>query len=140
MTLVVDSAPLVAMADRRDPLGQTVAAVLRDEPGALVIPAPATAEVDYLLGRRLGRTARLAFLEDLAAGRFLVQGLDAEEYRTALGLERQYESLDAGLTDLAVVVLARRFRTTRILTFDHRHFRALKPLGGGHFTLLPADS
>ena len=46
----------------------------RDEPWELVIPAPVTAEVDYLLGRR----ARLAFLDDLAVGRFTVAGLKAE--------------------------------------------------------------
>jgi hypothetical protein len=37
------------------------------------------------------------------------------------------------------VVLAARFGTTRILTFDERHFRALIPLQGRHFTILPAD-
>jgi uncharacterized protein len=37
------------------------------------------------------------------------------------------------------VILAGRFETRRILTFDERHFRALRPLDGGSFTLLPAD-
>jgi predicted nucleic acid-binding protein len=44
------------------------------------------------------------------------------------------------LADLSIVVLAHRFRTTRIATFDERHFRALRPLDGGSFTLLPADA
>jgi hypothetical protein len=58
--------------------------LLRDEPGELIIPAPITAEVDYLLGRRLGRRARIAFLDDLAAGRFTVAGLDAQVSRSSL--------------------------------------------------------
>lgn len=139
MTLIVDAAPLVALADRRDPIQAKVEAVLRGEPGELVIPAPTTAEVDYLLGRRLGRAARLAFLDDLAAGRFTVAGLDAADHAMVSDLERRYYDLDAGLADLAAVVLAYRYATQRLLTFDQRHFRTLQPLAGGRFTLLPSD-
>jgi hypothetical protein len=32
-----------------------------------------------------------------------------------------------------------RLGTRRILTFDQRHFRAVRPIHGGVFTLLPAD-
>lgn len=140
MTLVIDTAPLVALADSRDPMQSRVEALLWAESGDLVIPAPTTAEVDYLLGRRLGRPARLAFLDDLAAGRFTVAGLNAGDHAVIGDLERQYEDLDAGLADLSAVVVAARYRTRKVLTFDERHFRALRPLSGGHFTLLPADA
>jgi predicted nucleic acid-binding protein len=137
--MVLDAAPLVAVADRRDPMKPRIEALLTEEGGELVIPAPITAEVDYLLGRRLGRTARLAFLDDLAAGRFTVVCLDAEDHGVVGELERRYHALDAGLADLSAVVVAARYRTRRLLTFDQRHFRAIRPLGGGHFTLLPGD-
>ncbi|MGB6770740.1 MAG: PIN domain-containing protein [Candidatus Dormiibacterota bacterium] len=140
MTLVLDTAPLVAVADRRDPMMPRIEALLREEPGELVIPSAVCAEVDYLLGRRLGRAARLAFLDDLAAGRFTVACLEAEEYGVVASLERRYDDLNVGLADLSVVVVADRFATHRILTFDERHFRALRPLSGGRFTLLPSDS
>jgi uncharacterized protein len=140
VTLVIDAAPLVALADRRDPMKSRVEAVLRKEPGELVVPAPVTSEVDYLLGRRLGRAARLAFLEDLAAGRFTVGCLDEEDHRVVLDLERRYDDLDVGLGDLSTVVVAGRHNTRRLLTFDERHFRALRPLSGGRFTLLPVDT
>ena len=139
MTLILDSGPLVALADRKDPLGPRIETLLREEPGELVVPAPVTAEVDYLLGRRLGRGARLAFLDDLAAGRFTVGCLDADEHSVVIDLERRYADLDVGLADLSVVVLAERWSTRRLLTFDDRHFRALRPLEGGQFTLLPLD-
>ena len=139
MTVVVDAAPIVAVADRHDRLRPAVEAVLMEEPGELVIPAPVTAEVDYLLGRRLGRAARLGFIDDLAAGRFVVAHLEPDDHRVVADLERRYEELDTGLADLSVVVVARRHRTTRLLTFDERHFRTLRPLDGGRFTLLPAD-
>jgi predicted nucleic acid-binding protein len=137
VTLIVDAAPLVALADRRDPLQAAVREVLVAEPGKLVIPAPVTAEADYLLGRRIGRAARLAFLDDLAAGRFAVECLELEEYATVTELESRYADLDLGLADAAVVVLAARFDTRRLLTFDNRHFRAVRPLQGGAFELLP---
>ena len=111
--------------------------LLQEEPGELVIPAPMTAEVDYLLGRRLGRSARLAFLEDLASDRFTVANLDADDFLVITELEHRYDGLDAGLADLSAVVVAERFGTRRVLTFDERHFRALRPLAGGHFELLP---
>jgi predicted nucleic acid-binding protein len=139
LTVVIDAAPLVAVADRRDRLREAVESVLREEPGELVIPAPVTAEVDYLLGRRLGRAARLGFIEDLAAGRFAVACFEADDYRVVAELERRYENLDAGLADLSVVVSAERHHTRRLLTFDERHFRTLRPLSGGRFTLLPVD-
>jgi predicted nucleic acid-binding protein len=139
MTLVLDAAPLVALADRADPMSGVIAAVLRDEPGDLVVPAPVCAEVDYLLGTRLGRAARVAFLDDLAAGRFTVPCLELDDYSVVAGLERKYADLDVGLADLSVVVLAGRRNTRRILTFDERHFRALRSLKGPHFILLPAD-
>ncbi|MGE3269753.1 MAG: PIN domain-containing protein [Chloroflexota bacterium] len=139
MTLVVDAAPLVALADEIDPRRHEVAAVLAAERGDVILSAVVSAEVDYLVGVRTGRSARIGFLTDLANGRFRVECLLPMEYEMILQLDRQYADLDVGLADLSVVVLARRFGTRRILTFDERHFRALRPLDGGAFTLLPAD-
>jgi uncharacterized protein len=137
VTLLVDAAPLVALADRRDPLRHAVREVLEAERGALVLAAPVTVEVDYLLGQRIGRTARLAFLEDLAAGRFIIECLEPDEYAGVARLERHYVDLDLGLADCAIMLLAARLRTRRVLTFDERHFRAVRPLQGGAFELLP---
>jgi predicted nucleic acid-binding protein len=139
VTLVLDAAPLITLADRLDPAQPAIEALLRDERGALVIPAPVSAEVDYLIANRFGEHARQSYLDDLAAGRFLVECLDPDEYSTVAELERTHAELAPGLADLSIVVLARRFRTRRILTADERHFRTLRPLQGGSFTLLPAD-
>lgn len=83
--------------------------------------------------------ARQAFLEDLAARRYESPGLDATDYDAALALDRRYAHLNLGLADLSVAVLASRLGTRRILTFDQRHFRAVRPIQGGTFTLLPDD-
>jgi predicted nucleic acid-binding protein len=139
VTLVADAAPLIALADEIDPRRSEIAAVLEAERGDIILPAFVAAEVDYLVGRRTGRSARRAFLLDLANRRFRVECLLPMEYEMILQLDQQYADLDVGLADLSVVVLARRFGTRRILTFDERHFRTLRPLDGGMFTSLPAD-
>ena len=113
---------------------------MRAEGGDLVVPAPVSAEVDYLIRRRGGALAARAFLRDVAAGRFRVEGLTADEHGTVASLDEQYAALDLGLADLSVVILAHRFRTSRLLTFDERDFRAVAPLSGGSFTLLPRDN
>ena len=48
VTLVLDTAPLVALADEREPLRAEILELLRSERGGLFIPAPVTAEIDYL--------------------------------------------------------------------------------------------
>jgi predicted nucleic acid-binding protein len=60
--------------------------------------------------------------------------------RPVLELEERYADLDLGLVDCAIVVIAGRPRTHRLLTFDERHFRSVRPLDGGSFVLPPADS
>ncbi len=139
MTLLIDAGPLVALADRDEPRRAAILKALDGERGPLVIPGPTTAEIDYLLGQRFGPAARRAFLSDLAAGRFAVAALERSDYSTVLDIDARYADLDLGLADCALIVLAARHRTTRILTFDERHFRAVKPLRGKAFTLLPAD-
>lgn len=140
MRLVVDAGPLVALADEREPRRQVILELLHAASGALFIPAPVTAEVDYLLGQRFGARARRAFLEDLRSRRFETPGLDARDYQTATELDRRYADLNLGLADLSVVVLAQKLGTRELLTFDERHFRVVRPLQGGLFTLLPSDT
>ena len=137
MTLVLDTGPLVALADRRDRMQPDVERLLRAEAGDLVVPLPVATETDYLLGRRGGRKARLAFLDDLATYRFVLAGLSAADVAVIKDLEQRYADLDAGLPDLSIVVIAARHRTVRIATFD-RHFRVLRPLDGSPaFDVLP---
>ncbi len=139
MTLIVDAGPLVASTDVRDVRRLDVQQLLVESPGPLVIPAPVTAEADYLLGQRVGENARRGFLDDLASRRFEVECLTELDYTTVATLQRQYADLRLGLADLSVVVVAARLRCTRVLTFDERHFRAIRPLHGDAFELLPAD-
>ncbi|HEY4810012.1 MAG TPA: hypothetical protein VIH71_03040 [Solirubrobacteraceae bacterium] len=140
MTVVIDTAPLVAFGDGNDPHFTRIDELLRTVDGPLIIPAPVTAEVDYLLGQRVGRRSQRNFIADLAAGRFTVACLEREDYATIAELDARYADLELGLADCALVVIANRYKTDRIVSFDERHFRAVTPLQGGAFTILPADS
>jgi predicted nucleic acid-binding protein len=50
---------------------------------------------------------------------------------------RQFASFPLGGTDASVVAVSERLGVTEIATFDRRHFPAMAPKNGGHFTLLP---
>jgi uncharacterized protein len=139
VTLICDAAPLVALADKDEPQRDRLLELLRHEPGELVLPAQVAAEVDYMVGVRFGQTARRAFLEDLAARRYEVACLAPGDYATAASLDARYADLELGLSDCAIIVLAARFDTVRLLTFDEHDFRPVEPLQGGAFQLLPAD-
>lgn len=138
MTVILDTGPIVAAADLRDPRRLTAQRSLATTQ-RLILPAPVTAEIHYLLGVRAGTRAQRGFIEDLAAGLFEVACLEPHEYRTLAEVDARYADLGLGLSDCAIVVLAARYRTTRLLSFDQRHFRAVSPLQGGAFTLLPQD-
>jgi uncharacterized protein len=127
-----------AGANAIDPLNGTVRRVLAAESGPLILPAPVTAEADFMLRKLGGAMAARRLLSDIADRLFRVEALARDEHGLALRLHDRYKDLD--IADLSVMVLARRFGTRRVLTFDERHFRAVQPLHGGWFVLLPADS
>jgi predicted nucleic acid-binding protein len=137
VSLLLDAGALYAQADRADPHHAAVAEILRSETDSLITSAVTVAEADYLILTRLGIDVELAFLEDLAEGTFQVECLTRAELGVALEIARRYRDLAIGLADASLVVLARRFGTRRLLTFDERAFRTVRPLQGGTFELLP---
>jgi uncharacterized protein len=139
MALVVDAGALFAQANQADPHHGAARATLLAEREELVTTELAVAEADYLILDRLGPAAEAAFIEDLVAGTFQVECLDRDGLTTARDLIDQYRDLRLGLADASLIVLASRYDTRRIFTFDERAFRAVAPLSGGSFTLLPAD-
>lgn len=139
MSLVVDAGALYAQADRADPRHQATVDVLTAEKGTLVTSELALAEADYLILTRLGVEVELRFLDDLVAGTFTADCLNGPDLKAARDLVGRYRDLEIGLADASLAVLARRYRTRRLLSFDERAFRNVSPLQGGSFTLLPAD-
>jgi predicted nucleic acid-binding protein len=139
MALVVDAGALYAQADIDDPGHAAVRSTLLEEREELVTSELAVAEADYLILDRLGPEAEAAFLDDLVEGTYVVECLDRPALAAARDLIAQYRDLRIGLADASLVVIAERYGTRRILSFDERAFRAVAPLQGGGFSILPAD-
>jgi hypothetical protein len=139
VALVLDAGALYAQADADEPRHAAVRSILERERETIVTTELAVAEADYLILDRLGPDVELAFLEDLAQGTFVVECLDRAQLRKARDVVAGYLDLRLGLADASLVVIAERYATRRVLTFDERAFRAVAPLQGGSFTILPAD-
>ena len=98
------------------------------------------AELDYLVARQGGPTAVRVLRENFERGAYQVEWWPTAIHET-IAVAKRHESMELGLADASLVVLAARLQTIDIATLDERHFRALKPLAGGKtFRLLPADA
>jgi len=125
MAVLLDSGILYALYDRRDRWHDRSIAILREERGRLVVPAPVIPEVDHLLGDRLGKGARIRFYQGLAEGDYLVADLAKERYGRVLELNERFTGLSLGFVDAAVVAIAEQLGLRRIATSDRRDFEPL---------------
>jgi uncharacterized protein len=140
--IIVDTSAVLASLDEAYAEHEAIAAVLAATDGLLVVSPMVAAESDYMLYRRLGAAAARQFAADVAAEAYELPEWTATDHAVALDVinRNSDDSNYIGITDAANVVLADRYRTTRLLTLDQRHFRRLRPLwGADHFTLLPYD-
>lgn len=139
MTVILSTAALVACADSDHEQCRVVQRVLMREQGPFVLPGTTAEEVDALLVRR-APDARRGFFEDLVKRRFHVERLIGGDAAVLDRLEREYPELELEINQMAIVIVAARMRCTRIVTLDEQPFRAIRPLYGRAFTLLPADA
>jgi predicted nucleic acid-binding protein len=139
--IICDTSGLLAAYDKEEPDGPAVRELLDAEAGALIVSPFVLAELDYMLLSRAGISAELILLNDFARGVYQVAAFTGQDAERAARLVEQHADLKLGIADAHTMILATadRYSTTRILTFDHKHFRAVKPLQGGVFTVLPAD-
>ena len=138
--ILLDTSGLVAFFVRDEPEhARVVEAGARERPPYLVSPF-VLAELDYLIASRVGVDLELAVLRELASGAYDLVGLGEEDVAAAVDVVERYRELGIGLADASIVVVAGRRGADRILTLDERHFRALRAVDGGPFTILPADA
>jgi uncharacterized protein len=138
--IICDTSGLVAAYSGKDPRQRLVADLLGNDPGPLILSPFVLAELDYLMARRAAVGAELNVLSDVASGIYTLAEFDRFDVGQAATIVDRYQQMDIGIADASLVVLAAKYRTTRLLTFDERHFRAIRPLHAAAFTLLPADS
>jgi hypothetical protein len=137
--IVLDTSGLLAALDAGQRQHELARQVLEDDSGPLLLSPFVLAELDYLLLGRVGARAERALLDEVAAGAYDLVPFGPGEVAEAADLIGRYAELRIGLADASVAVIAAAAKTTRVLTLDERHFRALRPLWGEAFTLLPAD-
>lgn len=137
--IVCDTSGLFDAYDADQRRHSVVMNALNAERGPFILSPFVLAELDYFVLTRLGTDIEDKLLEDVAQGAYELCNMATVDIAQARQLTRRYADPKIGLADASIVVLAARYETTRILTFDERHFRAIKPLWGSAFTLLPGD-
>jgi uncharacterized protein len=134
--LIVDTGPLVSIADRGDPHHQACLDLLETDPGPLVTSGLVIAEAGYLLDRNLGPNAEVALVDMIIDGTLTVDTLAAADWVRIGDLCATYSNLPLGVTDASVIALAERHNTNRVATLDRRHFHIVRPTIGP-FTIVP---
>jgi hypothetical protein len=138
--IVLDTGGLYAALDANELLhGCAVAALVAAKPPRVLSPF-VLAELDYLIGQRVGQPAQLALLDEITRGVYQLDTFSADDVSQARRIVERYADLRIGLADASVVVLANRHNTVDLLCTDERHFRALRNAGGRAFRLLPLDA
>lgn len=125
MSVLLDTGIVYAYYDRSDRWHERASRVVQREARGLILPAPVIPEIDHLLGQRLGARSRHVFYAGIIEGYYLVADLPRGAYERVADLNRQFEDLDLGFVDAAVVALAEALDLPRVATTDRRHFDPL---------------
>lgn len=135
--IIADTSGLIALFNDAEPSHPAVAAALAATPDRLVVSPYVVAELDYLLATRVGVDAEVAVINELAGGAYVHPRFGDDDIVAAAEVIADYRDLAIGITDASIVVLAARYETRKLLTLDHRHFGAIRPLSGRAFKLIP---
>ncbi|HET7489354.1 MAG TPA: PIN domain-containing protein [Acidimicrobiales bacterium] len=135
--MLVDTGPLLAAADRKDPAHAASRQLLESHPGPLVTTAPVVTEAGWLLDRQLGAAAEATFYRAIAQGEIVVQELTVEDWDRIAELVDTYADLHLGGVDASLVAVAERLVATDVATLDRRHFSVVRPRHVQAFNLLP---
>ena len=136
--MIVDTSALLAYFNSREPDHEAVSGVIdNNDDGQLVVSPFVVAELDYLIGTRIGVAAELASLRELSSGAWELAVFGMAELESATSIVEKYGDQDIGVADASLVVLADRYHTRTIVTLDRRHFDVLRPIGGGRFSIRP---
>lgn len=134
---LVDTGPLYAYLDSADADHYACVEFLGSDPGPLIVPALVLSEVAYFVEKRLGPKVEIRFLDDLAAGTFVVEPPRPSDWIRIAELVARYADARLGMVDASVVAAAERLGVTRVATLDHRHFALVRPAHTALFDIVP---
>lgn len=137
--ILLDTSGLLAAIDASQSHHEACARVVTGSDQPLLVSPFVLAELDYLLGKRVGLEAQMALLDEVVRGAYRLEPFASADVARARELMARYSSLRLGLTDASVVVLADRYGAKDVLTLDERHFRVVRASSRRPFRLLPAD-
>ena len=135
--MIVDTSALLAYFDTDEPDHAAVTTIVETATEPLVVSPYVVAELDYLVASRLGVSAELAVLRELASGAWDLAAFGTEDLAEARTVVERYADQSIGLADASIVILAARYQTRTVVTLDRRHFGVVRPIDGGSFTILP---
>lgn len=132
----MDTGPLIAYLNRRDPAHAAVAARLDDFSGQLVTTGAVVTEVMYFLSGVPG--GPVAFAELLvASGTRIAESSDPTLVLAAADLMARYSDTPMDFADATLVQLADGLGVIDILTLDRRGFSTYRTAKGKAFRLVP---
>ena len=132
----MDTGPLIAYLNRRDPAHAAVAARLDDFSGQLVTTGAVVTEVMYFLTGVPG--GPVAFAELLvASGTRIAESSDPTLVLAAADLMARYSDTPMDFADATLVQLADGLGVIDILTLDRRGFSTYRTAKGKAFRLVP---
>lgn len=134
LTVVADTAPLLAAANHRDRAHNLAKRLVTGLGSRLVVLDVVMVETDQLLRTRVSPHSARLFLSALHRGDHSPAFLSPGLLRRAAEIDAQYADLRLGLVDASVMAYAER-HDLPILTFDFTDFRATRP-ATGHWHLL----
>ncbi len=135
MPLLLDTGPLYALADKKEPDHIKVRNFFETQTELLLLPWVILPELAYLLKERLGDRAELTFLHSLTQRELVVEGFHDSDLKRAEEILTTYPNF--GLVDSVTMAMAERLKIDTIVTFDHRDFQRFRPKHCVAFTLLP---
>lgn len=140
LMIVVDTSGVLALKDEAHPHYRAVSDLITGGTEDLLLSPFVLAECDYMLGTSFGAGSAREFLDEVSRGAYELVDFDSGDVAAACGVIDRYADLQIGIADASLVIIAARFQTTHVLTFDQRHFRTMAPLWGAPaFHLLPLD-
>jgi uncharacterized protein len=137
--ILVDTSAALQLASSTGQRHEDVLRVVGELDGPFLLSPFVLAELDYMLSERHGQEKQLALLSQVVEGAYELAEFGRADVEAARAVMEKYADLRIGLADASLVVLAKRHGTTDLLSFDHRHFRAMRGPGGRPFRLLPDD-
>lgn len=131
--IIVDTGFWLALVDQKDTYHQKAKQTLKQYNEPLITTWCVVTETCYLLLKRKGANAQVAFINSLNQGLFAVFNLESHHSLPIAQLLIKYANLPMDLADASLVILAEHLGHGRIFSVDRRDFNVYRWKQNYHF-------